>query len=389
MNREFCIARPERYAVHGLDGIETPRLLLFDWALRANRQKLKAASDGFRQLRLMAKTCKASALLEEYHGDGLDMVKASGVREARVIAQSTGIADILVAFPLYGPAIEVFRRLQREFPDKRFSVVVPNRACARELSDGADTEVDVFLDVDPGMKRMGVAFGQPAVELAGEIAALPRLQLVGLHLYDGQIHMANAEALALYSDRLMDAIDGTIRALGDGHAIREVVTSSSLTAESNLAAHRAGGYPWGHTVSPGTAVLWDSGYNDAMPGAFEYAAAVATRIVDVREHRGTHVLTTDCGHKMGASTDQGPVHVLNVRGYEAFGTSELFGRLVWLGFDRETGEPLEGDPQAMLGRVVLVFPQHVCPTVNQYSFALRVRDGAVAEQVAIDARDGG
>ena len=110
--------------------------------------------------------------------------------------------------------------------------------------------------------------------------------------------------------------------------------------------------------------------------------------MDVREHRGTHVLTTDCGHKMGASTDQGPVHVFGIRGYQAFGTSELFGRLVWLGFDRETGEPLEGDPQALLGRVVLVFPRHVCPTVNQYSFALRVRDGALAEQVLIDARDG-
>ncbi len=178
--------------------------------------------------------------------------------------------------------------------------------------------------------------------------------------------MANARALGRHSECLMAAIDATVRAIGGGRGVREVVTSSSLTALANLAAHRTAGYPWRHTVSPGTAALWDSGYDDAMPGAFECAAAVATRVVDVRRHRDTFVLTTDCGHKMGTSTDQGPAHVFGMRGYRPFGPSELFGRLVWLGFDRRTREPLEGDPQALLGHVVLVFPRHVCPTVNQY-----------------------
>ncbi len=173
MNREFCIDRPERYAVRGLDGVETPRLLLFDWALSENRRRLKAMSAGFRQLRLMAKTCKASAILEDYHRDGLEMVKASSVREAQVIAQGTGIADILVAAPLYGPAVERYRGMQTEFPEKRFRVIVPNRLCARGLSEGAEDEVEVFLDVDPGMGRTGVAFGRPAVELAGRSSPSP------------------------------------------------------------------------------------------------------------------------------------------------------------------------------------------------------------------------
>ena len=388
MNREFCIADPDRYAVRDLDEVETPRLLLFDWALRANRERLKAASDGFRNLRLMAKTIKATAIFEEYHRDGLKAIKASCVSEARTVAEGTGIEDILVAFPLYGPTLRGFLALRAEHPGKRISALVSNRACAEGLSGEARDEVDVFLDVDPGMLRTGVAFGPRVTELADAIRSLPRLRLAGLHVYDGQIRQPNAVAVRRYSEALMARIDEAVRALGGPDAVGEVVTSSSLTALSNLEAHRAGGYAWHHTASPGTAVLWDSNYNDPMPGAFEYAAAVATRILDVRPYRDGHILTTDCGHKMGASTDHGVVHVLSVRGYRAFGTYERLGRLLWLGHDRATRAPLDADLSDMLGRVLLAFPNHVCPTVNQYAFALRVRDGALAERVPIDARDG-
>ena len=388
MNREFCIAAPERYAVRDLDEVETPRLLLFDWALRVNRERLKAASDGFRNVRLMAKTIKASAIFEEYRRDGLKAIKASCVSEARAVAQGTGIKDILVAFPLYGPTLRSFVALRAEHPDKRIATTVPNRACAEGLASATKDEVDIFLDVDPGMLRTGVAFGPRVLELAGVIRSQPHLRLAGMHVYDGQIRHPNAVAVRRYSEALMARIDDAVSSLGGPDVIREVVTSSSITALSNLEAHRAGNYDWHHTVSPGTTVLWDSNYNDLMPGAFEYAAAVAARVVDARPYRDGWILTTDCGHKMGASTDHGLVHVLNVRGFRVFGVNERFGRLLWLGHDRATGAALDADPSDLLGRVVLIFPNHVCPTVNQYSFALRVRDGAVAERVPIDGRDG-
>ncbi|NLW49550.1 MAG: hypothetical protein GXY85_01730 [Candidatus Brocadiaceae bacterium] len=388
MNREFCVAGPERYAVRDLDQVETPRLLLFDWALRANRERLKAASDGFRRVRLMAKTIKASAVFEEYRRDGLRAMKASCVSEARAVARGTGIADILVAFPLHGPAVRSFLALRAEHPDRRIAAMVSNRIGAEELSREAADDVDVFLDVDAGMLRTGVAIGAGLLELADLVGRLPRLRAVGLHVYDGQVHHPNAVAVRRYSEALMARIDEMVTALGGPDAVGEVVTSSSVTALSNLGAHAAGGYAWHHTVSPGTTVLWDSNYNDLMPGEFDYAAAVAARVVDARPYRDGWILTTDCGHKMGASTDSGPVHVLNVRGYRVFGVNERFGRLLWLGHDRATDAELDADPSELLGHVVLVFPNHVCPTVNQYAFALRVRDGAIVERVDIDARDG-
>lgn len=391
MNREFCVADPGRYDVAGLDDIETPRLVFYDWALRANRERLASVCDGLANVRLMFKTVKATTVLGDYRAAGMDTVKASCVDEARRIAEGTGLRDILVAFPCMGPAADAFLALRRDFPDRRFSVTVPNRRCAEDLSARSDGEVDVYLDIDPGMRRMGRPFGRPALALAEAMAALPGLRLCGLHVYDGHVHDPNPHAVRGHSERLMAEIDATICALGDGAEIEEVVTSSSLTFRANAEAHRAAGYAWRHRVSPGTTVLWDSNYNDIMPGAFDYAAAVATRVVDVHAHRDGFIITTDCGAKMGASTDAGLPHVTSLPGYLNFVAYERFGMMQWLGFDRITRKPLAADaasPEAILGRVVLVFPRHVCPTVNQYTFAVLIRDGRPAGEVAIDARDG-
>ena len=304
------------------------------------------------------------------------------------MAANTAIEDILVSFPCFGPSIDGFLRLRQDLPGKRFSLIVNNLQAARELSGKADTRVDVYLDVDPGMRRTGVAFGAPLRELACQVAALPRLEIVGLHVYDGHIHHPNAQAVADYSTALMRTIDASLRDLPSACQIREVVTSSSLSAESNLAAYRKGGYTWRHTVSPGTSVLWDSNYNDLMPGRYEYAAAVATRIIDVIPNGGRHILTTDCGVKFGASTDCGPVHVLPLAGYRFSAGYERHGSFAWLGMDRKTGEPLTQDMRAALGQPVLLVPQHVCPTVNHYSFAYLIRDGKIHGKLPIDARDG-
>jgi D-serine deaminase-like pyridoxal phosphate-dependent protein len=388
MNREFCVAEPARYDVAGLDEVDTPRLLFYKWALDANRGRLAEACDGLDNVRLMFKTCKATSILRDYHAAGMTAAKASCVAEARAMAGGSPLTDILVAFPCYGPTADSFLALSREFPDRRFSVTVPNRRCAAELSERAEREVAVYLDIDPGMGRMGRPFGRPALDLADEIRSLPSLRLSGLHIYDGHVHETNPHAILRHSERLMRRIDETVRALGPDAGIEEVVTSSSITFRSNAAAYRAAGYRWRHRVSPGTVVLWDSNYNDLMPGAFDYAAAVATRVVDIHEQGGRRLITTDCGAKMGASVDVGRPHVLNVAGYRSAAVYERFGMLQWLAFDRATREPLAGDPADLLGQVILAFPRHVCPTVNQYDFALLVRDGAFAGEVAIDARDG-
>jgi len=388
VNREFTVQQPERYAVQGLDQVETPRLLIYDWAIEENLRRLDERCGGLGHVRIMAKSCKCTAILERAHDAGVPAVKASCVAEARTIADRTSFDDILVAFPCYGPAADGFIALQRDFPHKSFAVVVPNLTCAEGLAARADGEVAVYLDLDPGMKRTGVRIGPEAVELAEAIDGLPSVRVRGLHVYGGNFHPYSPAAIRSYSREMLRRVDGVVQALGGPSRIGEVASSSTQTMASNIAAHRAAGYGWRMTVTPGTAILWDSYYNDTLPGAFVYAAAVATRVVDSRVHRGRPLLTTDCGTKLGVGADIGPVHVMAFPGYRSFGKSERFGGLEPVGVDRASFEPVGDELSGMVGRVVLVFPKHVCTTVNQYAFALRVSRGRLCGRIPVDARDG-
>ncbi len=389
MNREFAVAAPERYVVANFDTISTPRILFFERAVKENLARIRQGCGGsLDRLRLMAKTAKSSRILGLYADSGMDKVKVSGVPEARAIARGTTIQDLLVAFPCLGPAADDFLALRREFPGRRFSTVVNSPQCAEALSKKADAPVDVFLDVDPGMRRTGVPFGEEAVALARRIAADGKLRLRGVHAYDGHIHHTNPHTVAAHAEWLLGALDALVGEIARLAEIEEVATSSSLTFVSNLAAHAKAACPWPITVTPGTASLWDSNYNDFAPGAFEYAAAVATRVVDVVRHRDTHLITTDCGIKFGASTDCGPVHVTELRGYRHFGASERFGQFEWIGIDRVSGKPVNDSARKRIGEAVLLFPRHVCTTLNQYAYGLMIRDGRAEERVEIAARDG-
>ncbi|HEY3297455.1 MAG TPA: alanine racemase [Armatimonadota bacterium] len=388
MNKEFQISGLSRYGVCRLDDIETPRPLFFEWAILANLDRIVKTCGSLDNLRLMTKTFKSSAVLKYYVDAGLKAIKASSVREARAMLSNTTIKDVLVSFPLFGHSIDEFLKLCDEYPDRSISVLVNNMACARALAEKAKGKARVFIDIDPGMRRTGVTFGTRLVEFAGDLSSLPNLEVVGLHIYDGNIHHTNPHAVSTYSNSLMGKIDEAVTVLQNTFDITEVVTSSSLTMKSNLLAYSEGKYTWKHTVSPGTSVLWDSNYNDIMPGEYDYACAIAVRIVDVIPNADGHIITTDCGTKFGASVDIGPVHVCSFNGYRFSAGYERYGSFCFLGFDRESGEPLESDLSDAVGKVLLVVPRHVCPTVSQYEYACLVRDGSIAERIDIDARDG-
>lgn len=388
MNKEFSVPRINRYSVRGLSDIETPRPLFFEWAIEKNRDRLESICQGFSNLRLMAKTFKSSRILDYYTRKGLTSIKASGINEARALAGKPEIKDILVAFPCFGPSIDNFLKLRDEFPGKNFSVICDDFNSAEEFSSKANHPVDVFIDIDPGMKRTGIPFDGEIVSFAEKISKLPNIRIIGLHAYDGSIHHPNPCAVSTYSENFIDSIDRTVSSLKNITDIKEVVTSSSLTAESNLKARREKKCAWKHTVSPGTAVLWDSNYNDIAPGAFDYAFAVATRILKVIPYRDTHILTTDSGVKFGVGTDCGAPHVFAFKGYKYFGCSERFGRLLALGSDRATGDKVDEDIAHAAGKVVLIFPRHVCTTLNQYNYGFLVKENEISEKIEMEGRDG-
>ena len=102
--------------------------------------------------------------------------------------------DVLVAYPLVGPAIAKLAELMTRFPDCRFSTVIDAVEPARELSQQVSDlglEIDVLIELDPGMHRTGITPGPAAVELAQRLDELSGLRLFGIHLYDGHHHQTS------------------------------------------------------------------------------------------------------------------------------------------------------------------------------------------------------
>ena len=54
----------------------------------------------------------------------------------------------------------------------------------------------VMVDLDAGMHRTGIAFGERAEELYRAIAENSHLEAVGLHVYDGHEHIVDEPARA-------------------------------------------------------------------------------------------------------------------------------------------------------------------------------------------------
>jgi D-serine deaminase-like pyridoxal phosphate-dependent protein len=131
-----------------------------------------------------------------------------------------------------------------------------------------------------------------------------------------------------------------------------------------------------HRVSPGTLV-----YNDwtsldqlsTIPGLRAAALVVATVVSHPKPGR----FTCDAGHK-SVSADAG------------LPTCAVLGHPDWIpGRPSEEHLPIDTaniEDVPAIGSFVYLLPKHVCPSVNQFDFALAIEGGAVLCTVEMDAR---
>ena len=107
-----------------------------------------------------------------------------------MVAQCGG-EDILLAIQPVGPNIERFFRLKKEYKNSKISCIVDSEKVIDKLSSLAvsyDSIANLWLDINNGMDRTGVAPGERAGRLFRKITEMPGLVAEGLHVYDGHIH---------------------------------------------------------------------------------------------------------------------------------------------------------------------------------------------------------
>ncbi|WP_258319767.1 DSD1 family PLP-dependent enzyme [Qipengyuania flava] len=357
--------------------LNTPVLVLDLDRLDRNIAAMQAKADekGV-ALRPHAKTHKSVDIAHRQLAAGAVGICCAKIGEAEVMVDA-GVAGVLITSPVAAPA--AINRLAKLAPRaERLMAVVDNPQVASVIDDQLariDATLDVVIDVDPGIRRTGVASPEAAVDLARTIADCPRLRLRGLQFYCGsQQHIEDYAARRAAIEERTRYLRDVIGALREAGFPPEIVTGSGTGTHAidlELGAFTE--------LQTGSYVFMDAQYLDCdLDGSgeapFETSLAVDARVVSAN-HKG--LVTVDAGFK-SLSTDGGSPQVSSGAPPEtvfAFMGDE-HGALV----GSDIGDRLRpGDP------VSLVVP-HCDPTVNLYDHYHVVRDGTLADIWPVSAR---
>lgn len=166
--------------------LDTPALCVDLDLLEGNLDKMAStmATNGIAS-RPHAKTHKCPTVAHMQMDRGSVGICTAKVSEAEAMFMN-GIEQILNTTGNVTPTkINRAMNLRQQCPGFIQATDSPDNA--RMLSEAAVAKgivADVVVDVDPGIKRTGIPFGQPALQLAQLIDQLPGLNLVGMLCYD-------------------------------------------------------------------------------------------------------------------------------------------------------------------------------------------------------------
>jgi D-serine deaminase-like pyridoxal phosphate-dependent protein len=358
------------YLVENDGEVESPALLIYPDRVAANLDRMIAIAGGAGRLRPHVKTHKLPQIVENHLRAGIGRFKCSTIAEAEMLARG-GAPDVLLAYQPVGPNVARLLRLAADWPGTRLSALVDSEDVVAALDRAATDHglrLGLFLDIDVGMHRTGVAPDESALDVYRRVCRSRSLEPRGLHAYDGHIRDSDLGARTSACDA---AFEGLLR-------LRDRLTAEGLPVPAVV----AGGTPTFPVharrpdveLSPGTCVLWDAGYSTTLPDLdFLHAALVLTRVISTP--CGDRVCL-DLGHKAIASENPHPrVVFLNLPGATPVGHSEEH-LVVTLASPRpRPGAPIYG------------VPWHICPTVALHGEAVIVRDALAVDRWRVIGRE--
>ena len=363
-----------RYAIDNPDEVLSPGLVVFEDIVSENLARMKAVVGADGRLRPHCKTHKMIDVVRLKVGMGIVKHKCATFAEAEMLAMG-GARDVFLAYNLVGPNIERAVRYRQRFPAVRFSVAADHPGPVAALNDAmarAGIAIHVFVDIDTGLGRTGLAPGPEARELYAQIDGASHLEPAGLHVYDGQNHQTGVEERSRAVEECWNAVQ----------ALRDELEASSLAVPA-IVAGGTGTFPLyarkddpSLELSPGTCVLHDDGYVREFPElGFVPAALILTRVVS---RPAPELVTFDLGYKACASDPPAGRRLRFPAIPDAQAVLQNEEHLVI-----ETSQASRYRP----GDVELAIPTHICPTSALYPHATVVSHGQVRGRWEITARD--
>jgi 3-hydroxy-D-aspartate aldolase len=359
-----------------LEEVYTPALILELDAFESNVKRLADAVAGRVRVRAHAKTHKCPEIARRQVAAGAVGVCCQKVSEAEAMVEG-GIADVLVSNEVVGGSkLERLAALARR---ARLGVCADHADHVRELQAAmkrADAHIDVYIELEVGMQRCGVAPGEPALALARAIAAAPNLRFAGIHAYHGRAqHIRSNEVRRAVIGAAAAAVRSTKLLLEKARIPCPIVTgagSGTFMFEVELGA-------WDE-IQPGSYVFMDADYarNEWAPPMprFEHSLFV---LATVMSRPGPGSAIVDAGLK-ASSVDSGMPGVWQRPGLAFTRASDEHG---WIEIAAGSAE---GAALPELGDKMLLVPGHCDPTVNLYDWYVCVRGGVVEALWPITAR---
>lgn len=355
--------------------LNTPVLVIDADALERNIAAMAAfAQKAGVALRPHAKTHKSVDIAKKQIAAGAVGVCCAKMGEAEALAAG-GVGAILITSPVVTPqAIARLAALHGRIGDLRVAADNPDNvdALAAALPQ-AGQPLPVFVDIDPGIRRTGVASPEAAAALAQRIAAHPNLRFAGVQFYCGaQQHIES------YADRRAAIEERTayLRAVID--ALEAAGLAPDIVTGGGTGTHRIDAALGVFTeLQVGSYVFMDRQYDDCdLTGdaarAYENALFVDAHVISAN---APGMGTLDCGFK-ALSTDGGAPSIASGAPREAafFFMGDEHAALVAMGHAFQVGD------------AVSLVPPHCDPTVNLYDAYHVVRDGTLIDIWPVSAR---
>jgi 3-hydroxy-D-aspartate aldolase len=359
-----------------LEEVDTPALILDLDAFEANLGRLAGAVPPRVRVRTHAKTHKCPEVGKRQIAAGAVGSCCQKVSEAEAMVDG-GIGDVLVTNEIVGP--RKLERLAALAKRARIGVCVDHADNVRDLEAAmqrAGAKIDVYIELEVGMRRCGVAPGAPAVALARAIAASPSLRFAGLHAYHGRAQHVRSmeERRATITKSSLDVINtkAMLKAAGIDCPIVTGAGSGTFMFEVALGV-------WDE-IQPGSYAFMDSDYarNEWAPPMprFEHALFV---LATVMSRPNPQLAVVDAGLK-ASSVDSGMPALWQRPGLEYTHASDEHG---WVEFAKAGAA---GAAMPTLGDKLLLVPGHCDPTINLYDWYVCVRKGVVEALWQITAR---
>lgn len=362
-----------------LSAIDTPALVLDLAAFERNLDRMQAAASAAGvALRPHAKAHKTPAIALAQLARGAVGICCQKVSEALPFLKA-GVGSIHISNQPGGPAkCALLADMARH---GRFSVCVDHAQQVADLAAAtaaAGSSLAVFIEIDIGQGRCGVADAPAVLRLLYAVAAQPQLRFGGLQAYQGGVqhrrgHAERAEAARRAADRTAAVVAALAAA---GVACPVVTGGGTGSVEFDLAS---GVYT---EVQPGSYVGMDVDYGRNDPGMalrFEHALFVACTVMSTGD--GSRC-TVDAGLK-SLAVDSGLPAV--------WASGAPSTALAYAAANDEHGivRAAEGATPAVLpglGEHLLLVPGHCDPTFNLHDTLVAVRGGVVKALWPIAAR---